>query len=113
TEFVHDLAEMAEGLHSTLEDLLAETVPQENAFAQAERIALVVERLNIESGIGPSDAETHGVGACVDRGDVNGICHSPVNARGALALLRARISWSECRVARQSAAAIACSPWQR
>ena len=40
-EFVYDFFEMAERLHALFKNVFAETMAQEHAFAEAQRIALV------------------------------------------------------------------------
>src|SRR6202051_1196417 len=67
---------MAKRLDALLENVLAEPVAQEHALAQTQRVAFTVKRLDIECGIGPSDGKADGVGASVDRGDVNRLGHS-------------------------------------
>ena len=43
-EFVHDFFEMAEGFDAFLEEFFAEAVAEEDAFSEAQGVALVVER---------------------------------------------------------------------
>jgi hypothetical protein len=74
-EFIHHFAEMAEGLRGFLENLFAEAVAQENAFAQTQRIAFLVHRFDIERGISPRHGQAEGVGAGVDSGNVNRVRH--------------------------------------
>jgi hypothetical protein len=64
---------VGKGFHGFFEKFFAEAVPEEDAFSQAERVALIVEGLDVESGISAGHGEAHGVGAGVDSGDVNRI----------------------------------------
>src|SRR6185369_3163171 len=44
-------------------------------FAQTQRIALVVQRLDVHGGIGARDRKAHGVGARIDCGEMNRLGH--------------------------------------
>ncbi len=60
-EFVHHLLEMAKCFDAFLEDIFAKTMAQEHAFPEAERVALVKQRLDVQSRIGARHGKAHGV----------------------------------------------------
>ena len=62
---------MLERLDSLFKNFLAETVANENTFAEAERIAFVVQRFEVNGGMRADDGKAHGIGTGVNRGDVN------------------------------------------
>lgn len=62
---------MFERFDAFFEDVLAETVANENTFAEAERVAFVVKRFEVDGGVGADDRKTDCVGTGVNRGDVN------------------------------------------
>src|SRR5947207_3894897 len=66
---------MPKSLDALLNDFFTEAVAQENTFAEPQRIPLVVQRFDVQGGIGAGHGETHGVGAGVNRGDVNQLRH--------------------------------------
>ncbi len=106
---VHHFLEVTECLYAFFENIFGETVAEKNAFAEAQRIALAVERFDIEGGIGAGDGKAHCVGAGIDRRDVNWLRHaSEFNARGAAMRMTERILWRECRAVRRCAGATAC-----
>ena len=50
-EFLHAIVEVAKGLSSFLENILAETIPYEDTFTETKRVALVMQRFDIESRV--------------------------------------------------------------
>ena len=70
-ELIHGFLEMTESLDGFFEKFFAEAVANENTFAETQRVTFIVERFDVERGVGAGDGQTHGVGAGVDGGDVN------------------------------------------
>ena len=73
--FLHKFTEPAEGFDAFFEDVFAEAMAYEDAFAEAQRAALVDEGFDIESGIGASDREADCIGAGIDSGYVDRFRH--------------------------------------
>jgi len=71
TELVHYFTKMFEGFDAFLENFFAEFLTDENAFAKAERVALIVKRFDVDSGMGANDGKAYRVGTGVNRGDVD------------------------------------------
>ena len=71
TVFVHDFLEMDECFYTFFQQVFTEAMTKENAFAEAQGIALVDKRFDVEGGIGAGDGEADCVGAGVDGGDVD------------------------------------------
>ena len=74
-KFVHDLAKMAEGLEGFSNQLFTKPVTKKNAFAEAQGVALVMQRFNVQSGIGTGNGETDGVRTGVNGRDMNRLRH--------------------------------------
>src|SRR5262249_54001968 len=51
-KFFHHFLKVSEGFDSLLENLFAEAMTNENAFAKTQRIALVVKRFEVNGGMG-------------------------------------------------------------
>ncbi len=62
---------MFERFDAFLQNVFAETVTHENAFAEAQRITLVVKRFEVDCGMSADDGKPDRVGTGVNRGDVN------------------------------------------
>ena len=62
---------MLERFDSLLENFFAKAVANEHTFAEPKGIALVVQGLEVNGGVGANDRKTDGVGTGVNRGDVN------------------------------------------
>jgi len=71
SEFLHHLLEMCKGLAAPFEDLFAETVADEDTFAKAQRIPLIVKWFEVDGGMRANDGKADGVGTGINRGDVN------------------------------------------
>src|ERR1700694_1345201 len=66
---------MLKRLQPLLQQLFAEAVPHKHTFAQAQCVALRMQRFDIQCGMGAGHGKTDCVGAGVDCGDVNRLCH--------------------------------------
>src|ERR1700730_1044720 len=70
-ELIHGFFEITESLDGLFEEFFAEAVANENTFAEAQGVALIVEWFNVEGRVGASNRQAHGVRAGVDGSDVD------------------------------------------
>ena len=76
SELVHAVAKMLKRLRGFFEYIFAEAVTNKHALAQTQRVPLVMQRLNVQSGVGAYDGKADGIRAGVNCRDVNRIGHS-------------------------------------
>ena len=67
----HHFLKVCKSFNSLFEDFFAETVANENALAEAQGIAFVVEWLEVDCGVRANYGKTHCVGTGINRGNVN------------------------------------------
>src|SRR5207253_8580166 len=75
SEFVHDVVKMAERFCGLLENILTEVLSKKNTLTQPQRVALRLQRFDVQSGMGARHRKAHGVRAGVDRRDVDRLRH--------------------------------------
>src|ERR1700731_4628199 len=59
-KFVHYFLEVTESFHTLFENVFTEAVTKEDAFAEAQRVTFVMQRLNVQRRIGARHGKAHG-----------------------------------------------------